>query len=91
MPLVQLTDSCSFHPETSAQFFESDPKQLLDLAKIMSDEKTLARTSKVQETSVLWVSQNKLDFLTVRLKTIFNILFLIVFQFIYIKHFFTIT
>ena len=54
MPLVQLTDSCSFQPETSAQFFESDPKQLLDLAKIMSDEKTLARTSKVQETSVLW-------------------------------------
>ena len=29
MPIGQLTTGCSFHPETSADFFESNPSQLI--------------------------------------------------------------
>ena len=57
-PLVQLAESCRFTPETPNQdfvYYDSNPKQLLDLARILCMEKRLARASKVQLESELWL------------------------------------
>ena len=61
-PIVQLTQKASFHPETSAQFFESDPRQLMGLSKLLSDQKSFARTSKTRVVTSLW--QDRLGAIT---------------------------
>ena len=60
-PIVQLTTGCRFNPETPNQdwvYYDSDPKQLLDLARILCMEKRLKRTSKTQLETELWAAHH---------------------------------